>query len=299
MSSPGTPFGLNQSPPAPTTGFAKFKDMVKGTPYPLMIVVAIIVIVSVIVFITIRLKRGSLKSVNMLSTSIVNANPQSGEFNISPAAKLPDSSNGNEFSISVWLFVENITNTSDHKIIMYRGSPDSYINGKFYMYMDANTNAIYASVRTNGALEEVSSTKEPTLENIRQNKYFMHSTIDYVPLQRWVNIIYTVKDTVFSTFVDGDLYSVSSVYELPTTPTGSRPIPVKQTGDVQIAGKAGKEGFNGYIGNSAYHNFALTVNETKLVYRKGPYKSSWLKIFGMGNVGFRTPIYRISKQDLK
>lgn len=301
MSSPPTmPYVYSSTPPSTSSNLLnKFKSMFQGTPYPLMIVVAVIAIVAVVVFVVIRVKKGSLKSVNLLNSPIVTANPLSGEFNVSPGAKLPDSSNGNEFSMSLWVFVDNVSITNTHKIIAYRGSQESYSNGKFFVYMDAKTNSLYASVRTNGALEETSSTNEPSLNDIKNNKYFLQSVIDYVPLQRWVNITYTIKDTVMSTFVDGDLYSVTSVYELPTNPNGSRPIPVKQTGDVMIAGKAGKEGFNGYIGNGTYYNFALTVKEAKLIYNKGPYTVSWLSYIGLGNLGVRAPIYRITSADLK
>ena len=48
-----------------------------------------------------------------------------------------------------------------------------------------------------------------------------------------------------------------------------------------------------------YFNFAVALNDVKLVYNKGPYKSSWLKFVGMGNVGFRTPIYKITADEVK
>jgi hypothetical protein len=284
------------SPPAGQGIKGKLSTMFSATPYPIMIMVAVILLVTIIVFITLRLRRGAFQSVNLLKTSVIKANSSSGEHYSLAAGRLPSSTNGNEFSVSLWIFVENVTVTNDHKIIMYRGNPTSYNNGKMFVYMDKRTNTLYASVRTNGALQESQGTSEPTLENIRSNSRFLQSTIDYVPLQRWVHVIYSVKDTTLSTFVDGDLYSVTSVYELPTLQSGGRPIPVRQEGDVLLGGNSKKEGLSGYIGNSKYFNFAISIQDAKLVYKKGPYRGSWLQFIGMGNVGFRSPIYRIGTE---
>lgn len=263
------------------------------TPYPVMILISVLVLVLVIVFIVFKVKANSLASVDLLTNPIVPGNPLGGEFNIAPAGKLPNTNNGNQYSYSVWLFVDNVSITEDHKTVLYRGNSQSYANGTFFVYMDAKTNSLYASVRTNGALDETNTNVEPTLNDIKKNKYFLQSLIDYIPLQRWVNVTYTVNDTVLSTFMDGDLYSVTSIYELPVKADGSRPLISKQQGDVNISGKAGKEGFNGYIGNSKYYNFALTVTEAQVVYKKGPYKLSWLSYLGLTNVGVRSPIYTI------
>ena len=274
----------------------KLSALFSATPYPLMILVAVILLVTIIVFIALRLRRGAFRSENLLKTSVIKANSASGEHYSLAAARLPSSTNGNEFSVSLWIFVENVTVTNDHKIVMYRGNPTSYSNGKMFVYMDKKTNTLYAPERTNGALQEGTGSSEPTLEDIRTNRRFLQSTIDYIPLQRWVHVMYSVKDTTLSTFVDGDLYSVKSVYELPTLQSGGRPIPVKQEGDVLLGGNSKKEGFSGYIGNGKYFNFAISIQDAKLVYQKGPYRGSWLQFIGMGNVGFRSPIYRIGTE---
>lgn len=271
-----------------------FASVLQKTPYPLMVVTAVIILVAVIVFIIIKVKGNTLKSVNLLTAPIIKANPLSGDYVTTPAGYLPSTTNGNEFTYSIWMFVDNISITNDHKIVLYRGNSQSFANGSFFVYMDAQSNVLYASVRSNAALDDSTSNTEPTLQDIKSNKYFLQSTIEYVPLQRWVNVAYTVKDTVISTFLDGELYSVTSIYELPAKQDGSRALLATQAGDVMTGGKAAQEGFNGYIGNSKYFNFALTVAEAKRVYRQGPYKASWLSYLGLGNVGLRSPVYQIT-----
>jgi hypothetical protein len=284
---------------APSAFGQRTKLLLSSTPLPLLIAIVIIIIIAVVVFLIMKYKKGALKSVDLLGAPVVIANPLAGEHQISPAGKLPASQNGTENTYSLWLFIDSVSITNNHKIVLYRGNPQSYSNGQFFVYMDSKTNKLYASVRTNGVTDETSSSNEPSLEDIRINKYFMQSVIDYIPLQRWVNIAYTVKDTVFSTYLDGELYSVTSIYEMAVKPDGSRPLPIKPTGDILIAGKAGKEGFNGYIGSGKYLNFAITVTEAKVLYNQGPYKKSWLSYLGLGNVGLRSPVYKISVQDLK
>lgn len=283
----------------PTSSFSKkISDFASGTPYPLMILVSLIVLTAVIVFIIIKVKKGSLKSVALLSTPVILANSKGGDFYVSPAAKLPSTNNGNECTYSIWLFVDNVTITNDHKIVLYRGNSETYANGSFFVYMDAKTNTLYSSMRTNGALTD-DTTANPILSNIQKNKYFLQSKIDYIPLQRWVNVTYSLKDTVLSTFLDGDLYSVTSIYEMPLKPDGSRPLPSKQSGDVMIGGSASKPGFSGYIGDSKFYNFSATLAEAKVVYNQGPYKKTWLSYIGLSNVAFRNPVYKISTNDLK
>jgi hypothetical protein len=275
----------------------KISSLVSATPYPLMILVAVVLLVAVIVYIVLRLQRGAYKSVSLLKSSIIKANVGGSSHVSTSAALIPSSTNGNEFTVSMWLFVENVTLTNNHKVVMYRGNPTTYNNGKMFVYMDAKTNTLYSSIRTSAVQEETMVSREPSLEEIRTNNRFLQSSIDYIPLQRWVHVMYSVKDTTLSTFLDGDLYSVTSVYELPSTATGARPIPVKQEGDMLIGGRVGRDGYSGYIGNAQYFNFAISLQDAKLVYKKGPYRGSWLQFIGMGNLGFRSPVYRVGTED--
>jgi hypothetical protein len=299
MSSPVQP----NIPTVPSSGSwlsnPRIASFTSVAPLPVFIVVTIVLIVSVALFIFMRYKKGSLESTELLKSSIVLAHSETSEHNISPAGGLPLKSNGNEFSISFWVFIEEMSLTNTHKIVLYRGNSKSYNNGYFFVYLDAKNNRMYGSFRTNGVIDDAPGAQETSLESIQGHKYFLQSVIDYVPLERWVHIAYTIKETVLSTYLDGELYSVTSVYELPVKPDGSRPIPMRPAGDIMISGKNGKIGFTGYIGSPRYFNFALTAPEAKVVYNRGPYKKTLLSYIGMGNMGFRTPIYKITSEDIK
>lgn len=294
MSSPYVSAAPTVSPVARSIWKSRFQSLFQSTPMPIMIIVSVIVLAVVIVFIFYKIKTGSLISTTLLPQQMISANANQGSFTIFPGGKVSNSAYGTEFSYSLWLYVDNITITNDHKNVMYRGNSTTFANGTFFVYMDAKTNTLYASVRTTGVLDETTAAQTPTLVDINQNKYFLKSTIDYVPLQRWVNVTYVVKDTTMTTFLDGDLYSVTSIYELPGKPDGSRPLISTQNGDVMMGGMTAAPGFNGYLGNIVYYNFSLDLAQGKTVYFKGPYKSTWLSYLGFSNVGLRSPIYKIT-----
>ena len=293
MSSPFVSSNIPAAPAARQPTTSRMASFVAAAPYPLMVAVTVIVITAVIVYIILKYRQGSLQSKQLLPQQIIVANGKGGDFVSYPAGSLPTATNGTEFGYSLWLYVDNVSITTDHKNVLYRGNSSTFANGTFFVYMDATTNALYASVRTSGVADE-SAGSSPMLNDIKNNKYFLQSTIDYIPLQRWVCVSYTVKDTTLSTFMDGDLYSVTSIYDLPVKPDGSRALVSKQAGDVMMGGKIGNDSFNGYLGNCLYYNFALTINEEKVVYRKGPYQATWLSYFGFNNVGLRSPVYRIN-----
>lgn len=279
----------------------KLKAMLGNFPLPVFIIVTLVMIAAVVVFIVIKVKRGSLKSIHLLKRPVVRGNPLEGDYMVKPAGKMPTQANGAEFTYSLWLFVDNVTVGTDHKLVLYRGNTTSFKNGFVYIYMDSKTNRLYCSLRTNGVRDEsasnLPSTTEPKLLDIAANRYFMKSSIEYIPLQRWVNVIYSFRENVLSTFLDGELYSVTSVYEMPATSSGERPMVIPALGDVMIGGKAGREGVNGYLGNFKYFNYSLTLKDAQTVYRQGPYQKSWLSLFGMAHLGVRSPLYKIEEVD--
>lgn len=278
-------------PPPRLTLTQRMSSAMTSIPLPLMILTTIIVICIVIVYIVVKFKSGYMKSVNMLQDPVILSNPMAGDFMTCASAKLPASNNGTEYSYSMWLFVDNLNITADPKPVLYRGNSQSLSNGCFYVYMDAKTNKLYASAATNASVP-VSSFADIQADK----KTFLQSTIDYIPLQRWVNVLYSIKDTVMTTFLDGELYSVTSMFELPLRADGSRPLITPHTGDIMLGGKADMEGFNGYLGNCTYYNFGATISDVRGIYDKGPYTRTWFSYLGLG---VRSPIYKIDTSNLK
>ena len=275
-------------------GVQKATDFVSSSMY-ILIFVSLIVLVAVIIYIVIRVRRFAMKSVPLTLEPVINANPMGGEAVRTPAGALPERVSGNDSSVALWLYVDNISDkvNGDHKVILYQGNPESYENGSFFVYMDGNTNKLYVSMRTSGVDEsKLSKTdNKVTLADVHTNKSFLTTGIDYVPIQRWVHILITVKDATLTVFLDGELYSLATIYDLPLRIGDVRPVIVKGTGDIMVGGKSGAIGITGFIARAEFFNYALTLKQAKTKYEEGPYKSTILGYLGMPSVGVRSPLY--------
>jgi hypothetical protein len=256
--------------------------------------ISFILLVVVLIYIIYRIRKYSLRGVDLMSDQVINANPMAGEFYRANAATLPDLVQGNEFSISFWMFVDNLVDKplQNHKIIMYQGNPTSYENGTFFVFMDGNTNKLYIRVRTNGTIDDkTQQAKVVGLPEILANPFYVSATLDYVSISRWIHIAFTVKDGNLALFMDGDLYTVSTVYDLPLRQGDARPVIPKPSGDIMMGGRKGAIGIHGYLASAQFFNYALTLKEVQRKYGEGPYALSFLRYFGMPNVSIRSPFY--------
>lgn len=273
--------------------WVSFKEKVSSatSSVPVLVFITLLVITGVIIFLIYKVRQYSLKTVDLMRVPVINANPMSGEHHTFLGGRLPELRNGGEYTFSLWLYMENVTITSDYKIVLYQGNASGYVNGSTFVYMDPNTNRLYITLRTNGNPEVVDRDGRVMLQQIKDNPNLMQATIDYVPMQRWVHVMFSVRDAVMYLYLDGELYSVNSVYDLPTRADGSRPMITKPIGDVFIGGKADREGVNGYLARAQFMNFAATLQQAKAVYNEGPYKRSLLSYVGIDNVNIRSPFY--------
>jgi hypothetical protein len=261
----------------------------------ILVGLSFLLLVVVLIYIIYRVRKYSLRGQDLMRENVINANPMAGEFYRANSSVLPELVQGNEFSISFWMYIDNINDKPDknHKIVMYQGNPTTYENGTFYVFLDGNTNKLYVRVRTNAALEDKLSTIKATtgLPEILANPYFVGVTLEYIAIARWVHIAFTVKDATLSLFMDGELYTVSTVYDLPLREGDARPVIPKPIGDIMLGGKSGNIGVQGYLGTAQFFNYALTLREVKRKYGEGPYATSFLRYFGLPNVAFRSPLY--------
>lgn len=288
------------TPPRPNISERVFRGVQKATSTAssslyILVVLCLLCLIGVIIYVIYRINKYSLKTVSLLPETVMNANAMSGSFVTVPSARLPKFAQGNEYSISFWLYVDNIQDKPDqeHKMIMYQGNPNNYDNGTLFVYMDGNTNRMYVSARTNGADITVNADASRTskLIDIKANPYFLHGTIEYVPIQRWLHFVVTIKDATMTVFMDGELYTVATIYEMQLRPNDIRPVLIKPSGDVMIGSKAGVLGVSGYIARAEYTNFSMTLRQVKSKYEEGPYKRSLFRFLGIPNVGMRNPFY--------
>ncbi|KAG1667186.1 hypothetical protein FOA52_004181 [Chlamydomonas sp. UWO 241] len=201
---------------------------------------------------------------------------------------------GQEFSYSFWIFLSgSYVITSGYKVLFQRGNTEvlGYVSPSTspLVAMDPSTNRMYVAVST------TSVSASMPLENVfsrpsgKFDSGFLVSYIDYVPLQRWVNVAVVVKDKNMFTYVDGDIYSVVSTGDIPV---GDRPMIRGTTDDLTIGDR--RNATPGYVSLTQFFNYALSQRDAKAVYNRGPSKSSWLTLIGFGNYGVRNPVYKVA-----
>jgi len=163
--------------------------------------------------------------------------------------------------------------------------------------MDQASNKMYFCVATSKA--KTSLAPSSIIQTDANGKFvesgYIVTYIDYVPLQRWVNIALVVKNTSIYVYMDADLYSVASLSDMTRTAvsvTNVNPIIMGTSGDMTIGDNVNST--SGYVSMARFYNFALGQPDIAKMYNNGPSMASWLAYLGLGNYGVRSPIYEVS-----
>eukprot|EP00798_Chlamydomonas_sp_ICE-L_P023484 gene23484-biopygen11159 len=267
------------------------KDGLYGTQANKMILMGILIIILTIlllIYIARRITRKNLISQEILKKTFkLYAGGSLSKPFVYSSTKIPSSKNGIEFTYSFWLYTSSFDITSLPKLIFTRGFDMSYGSASPIVYMDAKTNSLHFSVRTN-----VSNTNA-TLGAVRDNtSQFLNATVEYVPLQRWVQFALIVKDNIMTILMDGELYTIENVLDMQKP--NIKPIIIPHSGDLSIGSMAGSAGLKGYITKFDIFNYAINISDVKSIYNKGPFSTSEtiLSKLGFGNYKMRTPIYK-------
>jgi hypothetical protein len=224
------------------------------------------------------------------------------------------------------------------KLVFYRGTADNITSANPIVSMDGQTNKLYIVIKTENSLLasglQLNASKSQdekarylntndantNLAAIRMNNYFLNKnisqqdsttnkhiilTVDYVPLQRWVNITFVVDNKVCTVFMDGEIYSVKSTEEYKAL----RPKEIdikgnlvnvnlivdKTDGDIFVGKnkKISSESTpNGYFSRLRFFNYGVSLNEVRKIYNEGPVNGSLFGIPGI-SYGVRSPIYKL------
>jgi hypothetical protein len=202
------------------------------------------------------------------------------------ADKLPKL-NGREMSLSFWFYVEELGPTQNFKqVLMIGESLDSAI---LYVAIDKTSNALYVISRTS-----TTSTQKPLedLQNYLNKSYvgpMSHSisVVNYVPLLRWVCLTIVYDYDIVSLYVDGDLYSVTSLDRNAGNNVSS--VLSEPKGSLSVGSTA--RGFNGYVSKVTVASYAQSVWTIKALYQRGPVSGNWLtSSLGLSNYRLQWPI---------
>ena len=164
------------------------------------------------------------------------------------------SSNANEgieFTWSVWIYIDDLTyNSGRYRCVFYKGndyaknpnSQDSqglnFPNNAPGLYISPNSNSLVVMMNTFNVINE-------------------EITVDDIPINKWVNVIIRCQNNTLDVYINGII----------TKSENLDGIPKQNYGDVYIAAN---NGFNGYISNLWYYNYALGTLAIQNLVKMGP-----------------------------
>ncbi|PNH00910.1 hypothetical protein TSOC_013243 [Tetrabaena socialis] len=261
----------------------------------IFVILALIAFAVIIAFLVIKLKGTQASGVLIVDTPLKLYNmPTQTRIE---QTKIPPTVNGQEFSASFWLYLVDFQPTKDGpQLIFMRGTDTTDLGGANpIVALDGQTNRLYVSARTSAAkITNPSTFYDPATSN------YLTTTIDYFPLQRWVNVVMVVKDDSMSLYLNGSLYTVANVSDLVSTTgpkalTRNRPVFAACTGSLVVGatGVTGVRDPRAYIAQFRFFNYALTIKDITAIYSSGPSSTSLLARLGLAGYGLRTPIYRV------
>jgi hypothetical protein len=158
-----------------------------------------------------------------------------------------NATDGIEFTWNVWLFINNLNNSGNSgtfKHIFSKGNSDLQENGLIYpnnapgLYIAPNTNALVLLMNTFNVINE-------------------EITIPDIPINKWVNVIIRCQNTTLDVYINGTIARSITLVG----------VPKQNYGDVYVAMNGG---FDGYISNLWYYNYALGTAAIQTIASNGP-----------------------------
>ena len=151
-----------------------------------------------------------------------------------------NATDGLEFTWSTWIFIDNLqTNAGKYKHIFSKGNSNLSENG---MIQPNNAPGLYIAPNTN-ALVVVMNTFNVINEDI--------------PLNKWVNVIIRCENTTMDVYINGTIARSINLVG----------VPKQNYGDVYVGMNGG---FDGYISNLWYYNYALGTAAIQKISNNGP-----------------------------
>ena len=155
-----------------------------------------------------------------------------------------NATDGIEFTWSTWIFINNLNDSGTYKHIFSKGNSNIQENGLIYpnnapgLYIAPNTNTLVVMMNTFNVINE-------------------EILIPDIPINKWVNVIIRCQNTTLDVYINGTIARSINL-------SG---VPKQNYGDVYVAMNGG---FNGYISNLWYYDYALGTSSIQRLSEKGP-----------------------------
>ncbi len=156
-----------------------------------------------------------------------------------------NATDGLEFTWSTWMFINNLqTNSGIFKHVFSKGNSNLTENG---MIQPNNAPGLYIAPNTN-SLVVVMNTFNVINEEI---------IIPDIPINKWFNVIIRCENTTLDVYINGTIARSVNLIG----------VPKQNYGDVYVAMNGG---FDGYISNLWYYNYALGTAAIQKIINGGP-----------------------------
>lgn len=280
----------------------------------MVIVLVLLLLLSVAIYLIILYNKPSSKKYTVISVPInlKIENNGNNEFKLIKKSKnIPEDINGERFAYSFWVYLQSTNDSNEHSLIFSRttddfdiDSPNIIKNSTILAYIRKNTNSMVIKLKTKGStVESNPNATDPTENNdlnkmgfIDENSNFIsiddsvddmvEFKLDYIPLQRWVNVIVNINGNLSTLFVDGKVHSTSIA-------NNNKTVKMPE-GKVIIGGDENLNITNGYLSRLEFFDYAFTSqNQVNKIYRSGPVHQSILQRLGVTEYGIRSPLYKI------
>jgi hypothetical protein len=179
-----------------------------------------------------------------------------------PANKIPSSSLGNEYSLNMWLYINDFNyKYGEPKYVLMKGSTNRDPDGHYYstnpgIYLDGDKNDLVINVelqsQTNVADESSVLAPSPSDEVL-----YAQCRVSNISLQRWVCINLSLYNNIMDVYLDGKLYKSCIFNGFP-----------KPNNEPMFFGFDG--GFDGFVSRITWANKNLSPEEIYSRYEQGP-----------------------------
>lgn len=305
----------------------------------ILIIVSLFIFLLIILWIIFSIKNSKLKG-KILQDQPIKLDTISESILITKD-DIPTCQVGREYSYTFWMYLEDFAQTtgnSPYKLIFFRGENTSLKSCNPIVFMDPITNKLYFAIKTQSSVipdtDPVSQSNSVNTNNsissqlsrLISSNYFLNDklsidpnktipspnthiilSIDYVPLQRWVNFAVVIDNKLITIYMDGEIYSVKGTDEVKSSRQAEYDslnnnqqlnynlIIDKTNGDVSLGQTSfNNNTINGYISNLQFFNYSIGANDMYYIYRNGPYSKHFLSNFGINTqYRLRNPVYKL------
>lgn len=243
---------------AVSTAATNTVNKAKGNPMTTIIVIILLILfIVLIVWLVSTLKGTHTKSTDKNPIWIpnpVNANIIKNHKKYSKGFKVPESSNGLNFSYSMWIYIADWNyNFNEFKNIFVRKRKSGGSNS----LSEQMSPGLWLYPKTNNLYARISTFADPS----------EGCDIKNIPIQKWVNIIYVLNNRTVDIYIDGKLERSCVLMGIPNINKNAKVYVGEKTGSNKNAG------FYGQISKFQYYSHSVSPSEVVEIYEDGPFEA--------------------------